>query len=195
MASLSPSNPCVQAFITQALQAYPTSARGHAVFEEFDSATYHLEHSWEHPDVCTLMLVIGSPAPPEAATSIADDPQLHGVATALQAVPGFQLAVKASMCMCKLLSPDGPIKHLRAPVLFSSPDLVSLHQVSLPRLQKLGKEHQPEAIRALSCLRLALIGHSLRSALQSKQTLSCKAAVTGFPGVHAQGNAQADLRH
>ena len=165
MASLSPYNPCVQAFITQALQAHPTSTRGHAVFEEFDCATYHLEHSREQPDVCTLMLVIGSPAPPGAATSIADDPQLHGVATALQAVPGFQLAVKASICV--LLSPDGHSKHMRTPVLCSSPDLLSLHQVSLPRLQKLGKGHQAEAIRALSCLRLALSGHSLRSAVQS----------------------------
>ena len=96
MASLSPSNPCVQAFITQALQTYTSSARGNAVFEEFASATYPLEHSREQPDVCTLMLVIGSPVSSTVASSIANDPQLHGTATALEATPGFQLALKAS---------------------------------------------------------------------------------------------------
>ena len=99
MTSLSPSNPCVQTFLTQALQAHPTGARGHAVFEEFDCCTYELEHNRDQPEVCTVSLVTSSPAPPGAVEAIVQATHLHGVATAVEPAAGFQLSLKVSLSL------------------------------------------------------------------------------------------------
>ena len=66
------------------------------MFEDFDSATYKLDHSREEPRICTITLVTGSSIPQGAVKCFTEDEKVHGVAQAGEPGTESQLTVKAS---------------------------------------------------------------------------------------------------
>ena len=150
--ALSPVNPCVQSFLSQAVEAQPPSARGHASVEELDGAAYSMQHDRGTASTCTVSVRVPG-ASKEACLGVAADAALLGVASRADAPQdGFALTlrVRPARGLCE--------SRQRRRRLSCAP------QVDLPALRALGKQQRQDAIRALACLRLTLTGWELRCA-------------------------------
>ena len=82
--------------------------------------------------------------------------QLKGIATCCsQPLEGYQATVKAGLLLMAAMH-----------CMFQSHTLTAALQVDLAALRACDKKRSSDAIRALSCLRLALAGHELRWAVR-----------------------------